>query len=206
MILHGIEYQRPTSLNMRILADHVTYSFLAFMKSIFHFCLGCYCGGYSQNGRSNLSSWPLDSWEHISVKFEFEFYHFHSGKYIWKCLLPKWQPFCSGQMTFYCLVTNQWNKLYFLKSSKDKYGIVGDRWTRHYNDVITSLMVSQITSLTIVYSTIFSDSDQRKHQSSSSLAFVREIYQWLVNSSHKWPVTRKMFPFDYVFMPDYLPV
>ena len=66
MILHGIEYQRPTSLNMRILADHVTYSFLAFMKSIFHFCLGCYCGGYSQNGRSNLSSfefimrdWPV---------------------------------------------------------------------------------------------------------------------------------------------------
>ena len=34
-ILHGIEYQRPTSLNMRILADHVTYSFLAFPKSIF---------------------------------------------------------------------------------------------------------------------------------------------------------------------------
>ena len=59
MILHGIEYQRPTSLNMRILADHVTYSFLAFMKSIFHFCLGCYCGGYSQNGRSNLSSLKL---------------------------------------------------------------------------------------------------------------------------------------------------
>ena len=56
MILPGIEYQRPTSLNMRIMADHVTYSFLAFMKSIFHFCLGCYCGGYSQNGRSNLSS------------------------------------------------------------------------------------------------------------------------------------------------------
>ena len=56
MILHGIEYQRPTSLNM---ADHVTYSFLAFMKSIFHFCLGCYCGGYSQNGRSNLSSFDL---------------------------------------------------------------------------------------------------------------------------------------------------
>ena len=60
MILHGIEYQRPTSLNMRILADHVTYSFLAFMKSIFHFCLGCYCGGYSQNGRSNLSSFKCD--------------------------------------------------------------------------------------------------------------------------------------------------
>ena len=63
MILHGIEYQRPTSLNMRIMADHVTYSFLSFMKSIFPFCLGCYCGGYSQNRRSNLSSsnrtWPF---------------------------------------------------------------------------------------------------------------------------------------------------
>ena len=35
MILYGIEYQRPTSLNMRILADHVTYLFLAFPKAIF---------------------------------------------------------------------------------------------------------------------------------------------------------------------------
>ena len=66
-ILHGIEYQRPTSLNMRILADHVTYSFLAFMKSIFHFCLGCYCGGYSQSGRSNLSSCPCVSLIHCFV-------------------------------------------------------------------------------------------------------------------------------------------
>ena len=67
MILHGIEYQRPTSLNMRILADHVTYSFLAFMKSIFHFCLGCYCGGYSQNGRSNLSSFCLNEDESLTT-------------------------------------------------------------------------------------------------------------------------------------------
>ena len=68
MILHGIEYQRPTSLNMRILADHVTYSFLAFMKSIFHFCLGCYCGGYSQNGRSNLSSFTCIA-EQVTSEF-----------------------------------------------------------------------------------------------------------------------------------------
>ena len=62
MILHGIEYQRPTSLNMRILADHVTYSFLAFMKSIFHFfsdILRDVILQYSQNGRSNLSSFVL---------------------------------------------------------------------------------------------------------------------------------------------------
>ena len=43
---------------------------------------------------------------------------------------------------------------------------------RHYNDVIMSAMASQITSLTIVYSTVYSGADQRKHQSSASLAFV----------------------------------
>ena len=36
----------------------------------------------------------LDTWGHISVKFEFEFYHFHSRKCIWKGRLPKRQPFC----------------------------------------------------------------------------------------------------------------
>ena len=40
----------------------------------------------------------------------------------------------------------------------------------------------------------------KKHQSSASLAFVREIHRRPVNSPHKWPVTRKMFPFDYVIM------
>ena len=61
-------------------------------------------------------------------------------------------------------------------------------------------MASQITSLTIVYSTVYSGADQRKHQSSASLAFVRGIHRSPVNSPHKWPVTRKMFPFDDVFM------
>ena len=61
-------------------------------------------------------------------------------------------------------------------------------------------MVSQITSITIVYSTVYSDADQRKHQSSTSLAFVWGIHRGPVNSPHKWPVTRKMFPFDDVIM------
>ena len=59
---------------------------------------------------------------------------------------------------------------------------------------------SQITSLTIVYSTVYSDADQNKHQSSASLAFVRGIHRGPVNSPHKGPVTRKMFPFDDVIM------
>ena len=62
----------------------------------------------------------------------------------------------------------------------------------HYNDVIMGTIAYQITSLTIVYSIVYSDVDQRKHQSSASLAFVRGI--------HKWPVKRKIFPFDDVVM------
>ena len=61
-------------------------------------------------------------------------------------------------------------------------------------------MASQITSLTIVYSTVDPGADQRKHQSPASLAFVRGIHRGPVNSPHKWPVTRKLFPFDDVIM------
>ena len=68
-----------------------------------------------------------------------------------------------------------------------------------------SAMASQITSHTIVYSTIYSVADQRKHQISASLAFVREIHRWQVNSPHKWRVTPKMFPFDDFIMYDYIP-
>ena len=57
-------------------------------------------------------------------------------------------------------------------------------------------IASQITSPTIVYSTVYSDAGQRKHQSSASLAFVRGIHRGPVNSLHKRPVTQKMLPFD----------
>ena len=71
----------------------------------------------------------------------------------------------------------------------------------HYSDVIMDVMASQITSLNIVYSTFYSGADQRKHQSSASLAFVWGIHQWPVNSLHKWAVMRKIFLFDDVIMP-----
>ena len=70
----------------------------------------------------------------------------------------------------------------------------------YYIDVILSSMAFPNTSLTIVYSTVYSVADQRKHQSSASLAFLRGIHRWPVNSPHKGPVTRKMFPFDDVIM------
>ena len=67
----------------------------------------------------------------------------------------------------------------------------------HYSDVIMDAMVSHITSL---YSTVYTGANQRKHQSSVPLAFVRGIHRSPVNSPHKCPVTRKKFPFDDVIM------
>ena len=80
------------------------------------------------------------------------------------------------------------------------------RWPHsfaHQGDVIMNTVVaSQITSLTIVYSTVYSGADQRKGQSSASLAFVRGIHRSQMNSPHKGPVTRKMFQSDDVIMKD----
>ena len=64
----------------------------------------------------------------------------------------------------------------------------------HYSDLTMGEIASKITNFTIIYSTVYSDADQRKHQIFASLAFVP------VNSPHKRPVTRKIFPFDDVIM------
>ena len=66
----------------------------------------------------------------------------------------------------------------------------------HNNDVIMSMIASQITSLISVYSTVYLGADQRKHQSSASLAFVWGSHR----DRYKGPVTRKMLPFDDVIM------
>ena len=86
------------------------------------------------------------------------------------------------------------SKVFLLRLSKSKVS-----WW-HHDDVIMGAKASQITSFTIVCSTTYSDANQRKHQSSASLAFVRGFHRGLVNSPHKWPITRKMFPFIDVIM------
>ena len=104
----------------------------------------------------------------------------------------EWYLYAPGDLAIYAFRRNR------------KYPVPGYlrclRLQWHYNYVIMGAITSQITSLTIVYSTVYSDADQRKHQSSASLAFVWGIHRWSVNSPHKWPVTRKMFPFDDVIM------
>ena len=98
---------------------------------------------------------------------------------------------------------------------KSKTSISSHRWSQvlgwimdpiydshsfQHNDVIMGAIASQITSLAIVHSSVYSDADKRKHQSSASLAFMRGTHRRPVNSPHKWPVTRKMLPFDDVII------
>ena len=70
----------------------------------------------------------------------------------------------------------------------------------HYKDVVMGTVASQITSVSIVCQKVCSGADQRKHQTSASLAYGRAIRRWPVDSTHKGPVTRKMLPFDDVIM------
>ena len=120
-------------------------------------------------------------------------------------------PFCSLAVTVSDVPRERWLEVFWILLIRSRYRSAHwDLWNRtiahaHYNDVIMNEIASQITSLTIVYSIVYSDADQRKHQSSASLAFVWGIHREPVNSPHKWPVTRKMFPFDDVIMlrPDF---
>ena len=112
-----------------------------------------------------------------------------------------------------CLLTletrnvSRFNKRWsvFNLKSRPYWDLASEMWrsffiTCHYGYVITCTMASQITSLTIVYSTVYSGAYQIKHQSTASLAFVRGIHRWPVNSPQKGPVTRKIFPFGDVIM------
>ena len=142
--------------------------------------------------------------------------HFHKRNTM-EMACAKWWPFCLGHnvsngihviashasTVIRMLIMIEWHeirmapvlsvKIYYLFECS-KYICI------HYSDVIISAMASQITSLTIVYTAVISGVDQRKHQSSASLAFVCGIHRWPVNSPHKGPVTRKMFPFDDAIM------
>ena len=98
----------------------------------------------------------------------------------------------------------RFRKLYYvvmiLHLSIKQFFISFVSYSVHYNYVIMGPMAFQITGVSIVYSTVCSGADQEKHQSSASLAFVRGIHRWPVNSLHKWSVTPKIFPFYDVIM------
>ena len=76
----------------------------------------------------------------------------------------------------------------------------------HYNNVIISVTVSQITRVSIVHWNVCSGTAQRKYQSSVSLAFVRGIHQWPMDSLYKGPAMWKMFPFDDIIITEFFTI
>ena len=143
--------------------------------------MACRLAGAKPLSEPILEYCQLDPWEQTSVKYQSKFIHFHSRKCIWNVVWkmaailprPQWVNSAQPWVLPRCL---------------------------HYSDTIMSAMASQITSLTIVYSTFYSGADQRKLQSTASLAFVRRIHRWQLNSPRERPVMRKMFLFDDVIM------
>ena len=77
---------------------------------------------------------------------------------------------------------------WFILSTTGRLYVLRVQVPVHYYDVIMGAMASQITNLTMVYSTVHSGPDQRKHQSSASLAFVTGEFPAKIASR------RKMFP------------
>ena len=73
-------------------------------------------------------------------------------------------------------------------------GVIINEWHKalHYSDVIVGAMASQVTSVNIVYSTVYSGADERKHQGPRVSGLCEGIHRWPVNSPHKGPVTRKI--------------
>ena len=89
---------------------------------------------------------------------------------------------------------------YFVTSDRPWWVMKSAKTQSPCNDVIMSAMASQITGVSIVCSTVCSETDQRKQQSSASPVFVRGTHRWPADSPHKGSVTRKIFPFDNVIM------
>ena len=98
-----------------------------------------------------------------------------------------WQPRCTMAMTPDTMLVSYLWGIPLVNSSMQCHRRLMANF--HYNDVIMGAIASEITSLAVVYSTVYSGADQRKHQSSASLPFVRGMHRSLLNSPHKVPVT-----------------
>ena len=135
---------------------------------------------------------------------------------------PSHRPVMQGFDVFFDLCLYKWLSKHsrcwwFETPSRPLWRHCNDKWNMgvvgtpigasgwwHYNDIIMSAMASQIIRVSSAYSTVCSDVDQRKHQSSASLAFVREIHLWPVNSPPKGSLKREKFPVDGVTMWRYI--
>ena len=117
-----------------------------------------------------------------------------NGKYVYVLSpeVPRYFVWSHGPLWLTWPSQQQWHRIIQIQTHLEG--------TSLYSDLIMSAMSSQITGVSSVCLTICSGADHRKYQSIALLVFVRGIHRWPVDSPHKGPVTRKMFPFDDVIM------
>ena len=114
----------------------------------------------------------------------------------------RWETFKFGELV--PLILEVWRYLARKFCGQSRVATVRDAMhpgtlDQYYSDAMGA-MAFQITGVSIVCSTVWSGTDQRKHQNSASLAFVKGIHRWPVDSPHKRAVTQKMFSFGDVVM------
>ena len=139
---------------------------------------------------NNTDELQINIWSHISSTVKL-WHTSHTRKLSTFCLRPK-NPINANCVYCVLVINAIRHRKQFLTKGLWKHDLLC-RFVMHYDDVIMSAMASQITSLANVYSSVYSCADQRKHQSSASLVFVRGIRRWLANSSHQGSVMRKCF-------------
>ena len=108
----------------------------------------------------------------------------------------KWEQFQSECPSFFTILYNAFQNYTFKITAappRDYWCKIDACWMMHYSDAIMCAMASQITSLTIVYSTVYSGAGHRKTPNLRVTGLCWGIHRWPVNSPHKWPVTRKIF-------------
>ena len=152
--------------------------------------------------RLNENCLPQYSWNNFVM-----YHHVIGDKFVSRCiwfLLNCYSLWCNmTQHTNICVVPaiicvclcrrllhNYLPFIIFLLPSATFHITLKSQWTRWHLKSSASRLITQP----------FIQADRRKHQNSTSLAFVRGIQRWPVNSPHKGPVTRKIFPFDDVIM------
>ena len=146
----------------------------------------------------------IPRWNYMMMKLEFSLKSKYMEWDIHVWVVINKQPFLLSLISYHMWKTGSCHdsKFVITGDTGDCYydNLQCPQLQQYYSDVIMGAMASHITSLSIVYSTVYSSADERKHQSSTSLTLVWGIHWWLGNSPHKGPVTQKMFSFDEVIM------
>ena len=94
-----------------------------------------------------------------------------------------------------CEVDFRWMPLNIFDDKSTLVYVMALQWHHDERDGVSNHLC-----LDCLPNRLFRRRSNKKNQNPASLAFVREIHRWSVDSPHKGPVTREMFIFDNIIM------